>query len=131
MVKREFILYVGSDQITNVKYGDLKYIPGQSPSYTIAFWALYEDQLLYVVTGYGLKYFEIVSDWLVDTPDGSRYFDTINPGIRELEKLLTLKPSYYVFDMSALTALPGNFCQFEMDLITEWNRDFKINSLLK
>jgi hypothetical protein len=97
------------------------------------FWALYEDKLLYAICeDYRLGLFESFYDW--ENQDGS-FFNFLEPTKKELSKILQLvmqEPKYFIVKPEVFLEkdIRDSICQWEMDIITKWNRDTKINKLL-
>lgn len=94
------------------------------------FWAKYEEKLLYAIcNSHRLGWFEDYYDWL--NQDGS-FFNFLEPAEKELSKILEYNPQYFIVnpDVFLNKDVRDGICQWEMDIITEWNRDRKINQIL-
>lgn len=91
----------------------------------VIFWGLYEDMLLYAVTDYELSPFETFYDW-------DPFFNFLEPTRDELERLLKYNIKYYIvkYDIFLDKSIRDSICQWEMDIISKWNREQKINELL-
>ena len=112
--------------IDHLSIGTWKYIPPSVP----VFWAYYRDELLYCQVDYQFNYFETYDDWkLSNGKDFNPYF----PGDEELSHLLQYKITYHnvIPEMLNNEELRLELCQLEEDIIKNWNRNKKINDLLK
>jgi len=99
------------------------------------FWAFYEEELIYgICNSYRFTMFESYDDWETKSDDfGDNYFDWVNPGEKELSKILEYNPQYFLVDPNVFLVkeIRDKICDWEMDIIAKWNRDRKINQLLQ
>ena len=114
------VLFVHTDESLKNQLPSEKYSSRNVP----IFWALYEDKLLYVVCDHRMGFLESISDW--------DNFNQFEPGEYELSKLLSYNPNFYLvrYDVFLNKEVRDSICQWEMDIISEWNRERKINELL-
>ena len=114
------ILYLTRDTINDIN----------KTAYVSVFWALYRDELLYCQVDYQFHFLENYDDWkLSNGQDFNSYF----PGKDELSHLLQYKISYYhvIPEMLSYDGVRLQLCKWEVDIITNWNREKKIKDLLK
>jgi hypothetical protein len=97
------------------------------------FWALYKDKLLYCYcSSYYFGYFEDYNDWVVQRKDNDdNWFNRFEPKLDELNVLLRYNPKYFEVEYHVFldTEVRDSICQWEMDIITTWNREKKLNEL--
>lgn len=120
-------LYVCTDDVFLYGY---KKSGTRSHEQVVVFWASYEDKLIYCVTDRIMGDFESMFDWDIYKDGQKVYFDFIEPGKPELDFLSQFSCHYYLFDPKILDILLDNFCQLELDMISRWTRENKINKLL-
>jgi hypothetical protein len=94
-------------------------------------WFIYQGIMYWALSKYEFKWFEDYSDF---TLPSTAQFNQWNPGKEEWEYMLEFGYEYRVFDYDK-TILKGedldNWCDFEIRFLTEWNRNKKIDDLLK
>jgi hypothetical protein len=114
------LAFIHRDNIHNIK----KFI------YVPVFWAHYHDELLYCQVDYEFHFLETYDDWKLPT---SKDFNPYYPGEEELSHLLQYKIKYHhvIPEMLRHEEVRLQICQWEEDIIKNWNRDKKINDLLK
>lgn len=115
--------------MTNEQWTDplSKYNPNKThPSV----WFLFEGILHHGISSYQFQWFETYEDF--ELPSG-KPFDCWDPGIEEWEYLTNLGLQYRELDYqkAIVEGDLDNWCQFELDFATKWNRDRKIDDLLK
>ncbi len=114
------VLFVHTDESLKNQLPSEKYSSRSVP----IFWATYEDKLLYGVCDHRMGFLESINDW------GS--FNQFEPGEKELYRLLSYNPNFYLvrYDVFIDKEVRDSICQWEMDIITEWNREQKINEII-
>jgi hypothetical protein len=95
-------------------------------NYIPTFWAFYKGELLYCLVDYQLHFLEDFTDWHSD-------FNHLFPGDFELSLLLKYNIKYFhvLPEVFKEEEVRDHISQWEDDLIKTWNRDKKINDLLK
>jgi hypothetical protein len=114
------ILYLSKDLLHNAN----------RTTYVPVFLALYREELLYCQVDYEFHFLETYDDWkLLNGKDFNPYF----PSEDELSHLLQYKIKYHLVipEMLSYEEVRLQICQREEDIIKNWNRDKKINDLLK
>lgn len=94
-------------------------------------WFIYEGIMYWALSKHEFKWFEEYSDL---TLPSTAQFNQWNPGKEEWEYMLELGYEYRVFDYEKAILQAedlDSWCDYELQFITEWNRNKKIDDLLK
>ncbi len=94
-------------------------------------WFIHKGIMYWGLSKYEFKWFEDYSDL---TLPSTEQFNQWDPGKEEWEFMLGLGYEYRVFDYDkAILKVEelDNWCDFEIQFLTEWNRNKKIDDLLK
>ena len=94
-------------------------------------WFIYEEVMYWALSKYEFKWFEDYSDL---TLPSTAQFNQWNPGKEEWEFMLEFGYEYRVFDYEKAILQADDldhWCDFEIQFITEWHRDKRIDDLLK
>ena len=94
-------------------------------------WFIYESIIYWGLSKYEFKWLEQYTDF--ELPSG-KIFDQYFPGEEEWEYMLNLGYTWRVldYDKAILQADDLDYwCDYELQFIREWNRNHKIDNLLK
>lgn len=94
-------------------------------------WFIYEGIMYWALSNHEFNWFEQYSDAVL--PSG-KAFDEWNPGKEEWEYMLEFGYEYRVFDYEkAILQVEDldHWCDYEIQFVTEWNRNKKIDDILK
>ena len=94
-------------------------------------WFIYEEIMYWALSKHEFKWFEDYSDL---TLPSTAQFNQWNPGKEEWEFMLEFGYEYRVFDYEKAILQAddlNHWCDFEIQFITEWNRNKIIDDLLK
>ena len=94
-------------------------------------WFIYEEVMYWALSKYEFKWFEEYSDL---TLSSTAQFNQWDPGKEEWEFMLEFGYEYRVFDYEKAILQADDldhWCDFEIQFITEWHRDKRIDDLLK
>lgn len=94
-------------------------------------WFIYEEIMYWALSKHEFKWFEDYSDAVL--PSG-KAFNQWNPGKEEWEYMLEFGYEYRVLDYENAILQADDldhWCDFEIRFITEWNRNKKIDDILK
>ena len=94
-------------------------------------WFIYEEVMYWALSKYEFKWFEDYSDF---TLPSTAQFNQWNPGKEEWEFMLEFGYEYRVLDYEKAILQADDldhWCDFEIRFITEWNRNKKIDDILK
>ena len=92
-------------------------------------WFIFEGEMYHGLSTYRFKWFEQYEDLAL--PSG-KPFDCYFPGREECEYMTNLGYEYRKLDYEkAMRGDMDEWCEFELDFLKKWNRDKKIDDLLK
>ena len=94
-------------------------------------WFIYEGIMHWGLSKHEFKWFEQYSDSIL--PSGKE-FDEWSPGKEEWEYMLEFGYEYRVLDYEKAILRAedlDNWCDYEIQFITEWNRNKKIDDIFK
>lgn len=94
-------------------------------------WFIYEGIMYWGLSKHEFKWFEQYSDSIL--PSGKE-FDEWSPGKEEWEYMLEFGYEYRELDYEKAILLAedlDNWCDYEIQFITEWNRNKKIDDIFK
>ena len=94
-------------------------------------WFIYEEIIYWGLSKYEFKWFEQYTDF--ELPSG-KVFDKYFPGEEEWGYMLNLGYTWRVLDYDKAILQADDldcWCDYELQFIREWNRNHKIDNLLK
>ena len=92
-------------------------------------WFIFGGEMYHGLSKYRFMWFEQYEDWSL--PSGKQ-FDCYFPEREEWEYMTNLGYEYRKLDYEkAMQGDMDEWCEFELEFAKEWNRDKKIDSLLK
>ena len=92
-------------------------------------WFIFGGELYHGLCRYRFKWFEQYEDWWLPC---EKQFDCYFPGREEWEYMTNLGYEYRKLDYEkAMQGDMDEWCEFELEFAKVWNRDKKIDSLLK
>lgn len=92
-------------------------------------WFIFGGEMYHGLSKYRFMWFEQYEDWSL--PSGKQ-FDCYFPRREEWEYMTNLGYEYRKLDYEkAMQGDMDEWCEFELEFAKEWNRDKKIDSLLK
>lgn len=93
-------------------------------TYYPSFWVKYGEKLVYgICYKREMSMFESLWDW--------NDFNFFSPKEKELNTLLEYKPIFYDIVYQDLKTIEEWLCDWEWQFIDEWNREIRINKILK
>jgi hypothetical protein len=132
--------YIGEIKIMqDPKFEDIRilwmtneqWIVDKKPKNFPSVWFIHKGIMYWGLSKYEFKWFEDYSDF---TLPSTEQFNQWDPGKEEWEFMLGLGYEYRVFDYDkAILKVEDldNWCDFEIQFLTDWNRNKKIDDLLK
>lgn len=92
-------------------------------------WFVFEGDMYYGLSKYKFNWFEQYEDWLLPS---EKQFDCYFPGKEEWEYMTRLGLEYRKLDYEkAMQGDMDEWCDFELEFAKKWNREKKIEELLK
>ena len=89
---------------------------------------IYEDSLHFGICDYVFGFLENYEDF---TMENQQVFNSFFPKSEEFNFLKALAPTYYKLDyQKTINQDLGEFSDYELDLLKEWNRELSIKKLL-
>lgn len=93
-----------------------------------SFWLDYKGVLYHCICDYDMEPFEMFEDWDMG---GDNRFNEFFPGEKEFEFLMNMKPTFYKVVFSIIQNYLDHFSQWELDLCKPYERQNKIDNILK
>lgn len=90
---------------------------------------IYENNLYFGICDYEFQFLQSYEDF---TMENEQTFNSFFPNSEEFIYLKDMNPTYYKLDYQKTINQEdlGDFSEYELDLLKEWNRELSINKLL-
>jgi hypothetical protein len=90
---------------------------------------IYENNLYFGICDYEFQFLQSYEDF---TMENEQTFNSFFPNSEEFIYLKDMNPTYYKLDYQKTINQEdlGDFSDYELDLLKEWNRELSINKLL-
>jgi hypothetical protein len=90
---------------------------------------IYENSLYFGICDYEFQFLQSYEDF---TMENEQVFNSFFPNSEEFIYLKDMNPTYYKLDYQKTINKEdlGDFSDYELDLLKEWNRELSINKLL-